>query len=275
MKDQGEDAWPKITAASLGDESFKKDYMVKYAYLTGGMYKGIASKELVVRMGKAGLMGYFGTCGLDMPQIEGAIRYIQGELKTGQAYGMNLLSNIINPQLEEETVDLFLRYGVRHIEAAAYMQITSPLVKYRLKGLSRIGNGEILPAHKIQAKISRPEVARAFLSPAPEHIVKRLLDENKITGEQAELSQRVPMADDLCVEADSGGHTDQGVASVLMPAIIRLRDEAMEKNKYLKRVRIGAAGGIGTPEAAMAAVISINAPWRQVPVSQSRIYYSR
>ena len=37
-----------ITAASLGCAQFKQDYGLKYAYLTGGMYKGIASKEMVV-----------------------------------------------------------------------------------------------------------------------------------------------------------------------------------------------------------------------------------
>jgi trans-AT polyketide synthase/acyltransferase/oxidoreductase domain-containing protein len=63
------------------------------------------------------------------------------------------------------------------------------------------------------------------------------------------------MADDLCVEADSGGHTDMGVAYVLMPAMLVLRDEMMKKYNYSKKVRVGAAGGIGTPEAAAAAII--------------------
>lgn len=39
-----------ITAASLGNEEFKRDYQLKYAYLAGGMYRGIASKEMVVRL---------------------------------------------------------------------------------------------------------------------------------------------------------------------------------------------------------------------------------
>ncbi|MET1176364.1 malonyl CoA-ACP transacylase, partial [Paenibacillus amylolyticus] len=36
-------------------------------------------------------------------------------------------------------------------------------------------------------------------------------------------------------------------------AIIRLRDDMMKKYRYGKSVRIGAAGGIGTPGAAMPA----------------------
>ena len=40
-----------ITADALGSRDFRKEYRVKYAYLAGAMYKGIASKELVVAMG--------------------------------------------------------------------------------------------------------------------------------------------------------------------------------------------------------------------------------
>jgi trans-AT polyketide synthase/acyltransferase/oxidoreductase domain-containing protein len=40
-----------------------------------------------------------------------------------------------------------------------------------------------------------------------------------------------------------------------MPAMIKLRNEMMEKYKYSKKIHVGAAGGIGTPEAAAAAFI--------------------
>ncbi len=244
-----------ITAESLGSEAFKQEYNLKYAYVTGAMVKGIASKELVVKMGKAGLMGYFGTGGLKLPKIEEAIQFIQRELKEGQAYGMNLLHNPGSPQLEDDTVDLFLKYGVKQIEAAAFMQITPALVRYRLKGLSRDTSGKIGTTHKVMAKISRPEIAQVFLSPAPERIVKKLLEANQISGQEAELSKEMPMADDLCLEADSGGHTDMGIMSVLLPTIIRQRDELMDQYRYAKPVRVGAAGGIGTPEAAATAFI--------------------
>jgi trans-AT polyketide synthase/acyltransferase/oxidoreductase domain-containing protein len=85
--------------------------------------------------------------------------------------------------------------------------------------------------------------------------VRELLKKNQITQEEAELCHRIPMADDLCVEADSGGHTDMGVAYSLVPSIARLRDDMMLKYRYKKKIRVGAAGGIGTPEAAAAAFI--------------------
>ncbi|AJQ29672.1 ACP S-malonyltransferase [Pelosinus fermentans] len=244
-----------VLPSCLGSSEFKKDYNLTYAYVTGGMYRGVASKEIVVKMGKAGMLGFFGTGGLNLSQIEDAIQYIQKELLVGEAYGMNLLHNPNNPEMEEKTIDLYINYGVKNVEAAAFINVTPSLVKYRVKGLKKNEQGKVITSNKIIAKLSRPEVAQAFLSPAPAQILAKLVSENKITQEEADLSTQIPMADDICVEADSGGHTDGGVAYALTPAVIKLRDDMMEKYQYNKKVRIGAAGGIGTPQAAAAAFI--------------------
>ena len=242
---------PQITAEDLGSTAFKADYGIKYAYLTGAMVHGISSKELVVKMGKAGLMGYFGTGGLKKDMIEQAIIYIQQELRDGESYGMNLL----NGSREQEAVALFLKYKIRNIEASAYMQVSPELVKLRLKGAYRKADGSIETPTRIMAKLSRPEVAAVFLSPAPPKMVEKWLQEGVITAEEASLASAIPMADDICVEADSGGHTDQGVAFTLLPTIMRQRDESLARYGYKKRIRVGAAGGIGTPEAAAASFI--------------------
>ncbi|MFC1668400.1 ACP S-malonyltransferase [Chlamydiota bacterium] len=245
----------KITAESLGSLAFKKDYNLKYAYLTGAMVRGIASKEIVAKMGKAGMMGFLGTGGMNLDEIEDGIKYIQAELTDGQAYGMNILCNIIEPEMEEKTVDLYLQCGITTVEAAAYMQLTPAIVRYRILGLEKGSDGTVIAKNRIIAKVSRPEVAEIFLAPANERIVKKLLEEEKITQDQADMAKKIAMADDICVEADSGGHTDMGVASALMPAMIKLRDEKMKEFGYKKNIRIGAAGGIGTPEAAAAAFV--------------------
>lgn len=249
--------WNKnmITAESLGNKEFMKDYNIKYSYISGGMYKGIASKEMVVRMGKAGMLGFFGAGGLKLEQVEEAIRYIQAELKDGQAYGFNLPYNPTESEKEEQLIDIYLRFGINVLEAAAFMTITPALARYRLKGLNMDSNGNVTAKNRIIAKVSRPEVAEAFLSPIPEKIVNKLLDEKKITADEARLSQYIPVAEDICVESDSGGHTDHGVAYAIMPAMKRLCDDMMKKYNYRKTIRIGAAGGIGTPEAAAAAFI--------------------
>lgn len=246
------DGWPQITAESLGCSQFRKDYNLKYAYVTGGMYRGIASKELVQNVCKAGLLGYFGTGGLDLEAIEDAICYLSRSLDSSRPYGMNLMAG----SLENQIVDLFLRYNVRHVEAAAYMQITPALVRYRLKGVQRyVNSGVVLSQNHIMAKVSRPEIAELFLSPPPERIVEKLLAEGSLTDKEALNFSHIPMADDVCVEADSAGHTDQGVAYALMPSMLRLRDKFMEKYMYPKKIRIGAAGGIGAPEAAASAFV--------------------
>lgn len=242
-----------ITVEKLGSEQFKQDYGLRYAYVAGAMAKAIASKELVIRMGQAGYLGFYGTGGMSLQVVEAAIAHIQQVLCRGEAYGMNLLSDLSRPKQEMDTVDLFLRYGVHNIEASAYMQITPALVKYRLKGVSTDAQGCLIVPNRVIAKVSRPEVAQLFLAPAPEQIVSRLLEEGRISEQEAALSGRLPVASDVCVESDSGGHTDMGVASVLLPTIIRLRDGLQQQYQYRKPVRVGAAGGIGTPESAACA----------------------
>jgi len=244
-----------IRPDSLGCGEFRADYGLRYAYLAGGMYKGIASKEMVVALGRAGLMGYLGTGGLTLQEVEAAICDIKAGLATGGAYGMNLLAGIENSELEANLIDLYLKHNVRNVEASGYMSISKNLVRWRLKGVRPGANERIEPARRTLAKVSRPEVAEAFMQPAPGHLVKQLLDEGRINPEEAEWGRRIPMADDICVEADSGGHTDQGVACVLLPAMLILRDATMARYGYDKRIRVGAAGGIGTPHAAAAAFV--------------------
>ncbi len=242
-----------ITASSLGSEEFKKEFNLKYAYVTGGMFRGIASEKIVSAMANAGMMGYFGSGGLDISAIEKAIKKIRAAIGD-KPYGMNFLHNHNNPEQEEELSDIYLKYNIKNIEAAAFMNITPALARYRISGLEKI-DGRVISSNKIMAKLSRPEVAEAFLSPAPEKFVKNLLDTGKITESQAEMAKNIPMADAVCAEADSGGHTDRRSPYTLIPTIISVRNDMMRKYGYEKKIFIGAAGGIGTPEACAAAFI--------------------
>lgn len=239
---------------ALGCQSFRRDYGLKYAYLSGAMYKGIGSKEIVVAMGKAGLMGYFGTGGLALDTVNEAIRFIKKELNEGQSYGMNLLHSPAEPELEMQTVELFLEHDVRFIEAAAYMQVTPALLRYRLTGIKRNPDGTIETPNRVLGKCSRPEVAEAFMRPAPSSIIDQLVEQGFLSGAQAELAKYVPVAQEICIEADSGGHTDQGNPYVLLPAMLSLRNRIREEEGYSDKqaIRLGAAGGLGTPYAIVA-----------------------
>ena len=242
-------------AESLGSDEFRRDHGVKLAYVAGAMYKGVASAALVIRMGRAGLIGYFGTGGLKLDMIESSIANIKTQLGDEGIYGMNLLCDLARPEFEDATVRLFCKHGIQRIEAAAYMYMTTALVYYRVKGIQRDSSDSVVSRNYVLSKVSRPEVAEQFMAPPPEKHLRKLVERGDITTEEALLAERIPMSDDVCVEADSAGHTDQGVLSVLMPAMTGLRDQFMKRYRYAKRIRVGAAGGLGTPEAIAAAFL--------------------
>ena len=241
-----------LPITELGDEKFKQYHHTKAAYYAGSMATGISSEELVIALGREGYLASFGAGGLVPERIEQAIKSIQSALPDGP-YAFNLIHSPNEPALEMGAVELYLRHRVRTIEASAFLDLTPFVVHYRLAGLERDENGNVITKNRIIAKISRPEVAAHFMRSAPEKMVKGLLAEGKITEEQAEMAAFVPMADDITVEADSGGHTDNRPLVNLLPSIISLKNRLQKECNFKEEVRVGAAGGIGTPEAVLAA----------------------
>ncbi|HFB99843.1 MAG TPA: PfaD family polyunsaturated fatty acid/polyketide biosynthesis protein [Phaeodactylibacter sp.] len=241
-----------MTPEQLGDPTFREDYDLKYCYKTGAMANGIASEDLVIAIGKAGFLGSFGAAGLVPTRVLQAIEKIQNALPT-QSYAFNLIHSPNEPALEAGSVKLFLEKGVHVVEASAFLALTENIVHYRMAGLSQDADGKIVTNNKVIAKISRKEVAAHFMQPAPERFITALLQKGKITPQQAEWSQKVAMADDITVEADSGGHTDNRPLVALLSTIIQLRDEYQAKYHFEKKIRIGAAGGISTPASALGA----------------------
>ena len=241
-----------MTASQLGDASFREDYNLKFAYKTGAMANGIASEALVIAIGKSNLLASFGAAGLVPSRVLQAIEKIQAHLPH-QTYAFNLIHSPVEEALESGAVKLFLEKGIHVVEASAFLALTEHIVHYRVAGLGQDANGKIQINNKVIAKISRKEVARHFMQPAPASFLKTLLEKGKITALQAELARKVPMADDITVEADSGGHTDNRPLVALLPIIIQLRDELQEKYQFAQKIRIGAAGGISTPASALAA----------------------
>ena len=245
-------AAPPLNVEQLGDRNFLNFYGVKYAYMTGAMAGGIASEELVIALGKEGILASFGAGGLSLERIASAIARIQSALPNG-IYAFNLLHSPNEPELERAAVELYLKHNVNTIEASAFLDLSPNIVYYRAAGLELDADNRVKINHKVIAKISRREVAAKFLQPAPSKILQELVAQGKITELQASLAERIPMADDITVEADSGGHTDNRPLVCLFPAIAELRDEIQRQYNYPDPVRIGVAGGISTPQAALAA----------------------
>lgn len=252
-----------LTPDRLGDPGFCRAYGVSAPYVAGAMANGIGSEEVVIAMARAGLLGFFGAAGLPVARIEQAIDRIQGAV--GElAYGFNLIHSPNEPAAEQNTVDLYLRRGVHVVSASAYMKLTAPLVQYRAAGLRRAPDGRILRMNRVIAKVSRPEVAAHFLRPAPKAMLDALVAAGRITPDQAALAARVPVADDITAEADSGGHTDRRPLPVLLPLLQDLRDRMAREYGYDdvlgETVRIGAAGGLGAP-ASVAAAFQLGAAY--------------
>ena len=87
-----------------------------------------------------------------------------------------------------------------------------------------------------------------FMSPAPAELLAVLVARGQLTEAEARLANRVPVAEDVTVEADSGGHTDNRPLGAVLPAILAMRDAVAARYGYPRPIRVGAAGGIGSPQ---------------------------
>jgi PfaD family protein len=243
---------PPIPPSSLGDPAFCADHRVRFPYVTGAMANGIASAELVEAVAGADMLSFFGAAGLSLERIEAAITRLQSSVGD-RTFGFNLIHSPSEQSHESATVDLYLKHQIRLVEASAYLDLTPHVVRYRLASIHRDEAGRIVTPNRVVAKVSRVEVASKFFAPAPERFVKDLIAQGHLTTEQAELATQVPVAQDLTVEADSGGHTDNRPAITLLPTILALRDRLQEQYRYAAPLRVGLGGGIATPASAAAA----------------------
>jgi PfaD family protein len=248
---------PSLTPDRLGDARFTADYGLRAPYVVGEMANGIASEALVEAAANAGFLGVFGAAGLSVPRVTQALDRLQA--LSDRPWAINLIHSPDDQTLEAALVELFLARRVRVVSASAYLDLTLPLVTWRLSGIHRDASGAVV-ANRLIAKVSRVEVARKFLEPAPERFVAALVASGILTSDQAALAAQVPMADDVTCEADSGGHTDNRPLVLLLPAIQALRDEICQQRGYARRPRIGAAGGLATP-AAVASAFAMGAAY--------------
>jgi trans-AT polyketide synthase/acyltransferase/oxidoreductase domain-containing protein len=252
---------PPVYPEWLGSLQFCNVHGLRFPYASGAMAHGIASSQLVVAMARAEMMSFFGSAGLSPSDVEANVVTIQHELASESAsWGADLIHSPHDPALEDTLVDLYLSREVRRVSASAFMRLTPAVVRYACTGLSLAADGAIQRTNHLFAKLSRSETAKLFMSPAPQEIVSALVQRGLLSEEEAALAQRLALAEDITVEADSGGHTDNRPLTALLPTIAALRDELEEAHQYPRSVRIGAAGGIGTP-GAVAAAFSLGAAY--------------
>ena len=249
---EGSSYVPALHPQTLGDAGFRDDHGLTYAYVAGAMANGIASVELVEAMSRAGMLGFFGSAGLPLAEVERAVDRLRDTLGPGP-FGFNLIHSPNEPNLEAAVVDLYIRKNITLVEASAYLDLTLPVVRYRVHGIRRANDGQIVTPNRIVAKVSRVEVAGKFLAPPPQALLQQLVERGDISAEQAHLARQIPMAQDITAEADSAGHTDNRPALALVPTMMALRNRLQKEHNYAIPLRVGAAGGISTPESAAAA----------------------
>jgi trans-AT polyketide synthase, acyltransferase and oxidoreductase domains len=255
--DRPEDGWlpvagyaPPCLPERLGNPAFCTDLGIRVPYLGGSMAKGISSVAMALELGRAGMLGFYGAAGLPLATVSEAVDQL---VASDLPFGVNLIHSPHEPDLEQALAELYIRKGVRLVEASAFLALTLPLVRYRVHGIHRRPDGVIVAPNRIIAKVSREELAAKFFSPPPASFLRELVDDGTITAEQAELAARIPMAQDITAEADSGGHTDNRPAMALFPTIQSLAVRMQAEHGYNVNLRVGLAGGIGTPSAAAAA----------------------
>ena len=257
---------PAMPIERLGDATFRRDYGVRYNYVSGSMAAGIGSEQIVEEMAAHGMLGFFGAAGLSPARVEAAIDRLSNiagatrqrrpsstDSGVSPQFGINLIHSPNDQSLERTLVELYLRRNVRLVEASAYLDLTPHIVRYRLHGIHRSATGEIVTPNRVMAKVSRIEVGSKFFAPASAKMLSQLVEAGTITAEQAKLAEHVPIAQDITAEADSGGHTDNRPALTLLPTILALRDRMMAQHRYADPLRVGIGGGIATPASAAAA----------------------
>ncbi len=242
---------PPLYPEWLGDRSFCEAHGVRFPYVAGEMANGIATTRMVIEMARAEMLGFFGAGGLAPARVEAAVDELVRELGDLPNWGVNLIHSPNEPAIEERVAELLIERNVPIVSASAFMALTPAVVRCAVSGLRLDASGQVVRKTRVFAKVSRPEVARQFMSPPPAELLKVLLDRGQLTPAEAELATRIPVAEDITVEADSGGHTDNRPLGALLPTILRLRDELVPAHGH--HIRVGAAGGLGTPEAVAAA----------------------
>ena len=243
---------PPFYPEQLGDAAFLSAHNVRFPYVGGAMARGICSAQMVIALARAGMLCFFGSAGLSLERLQSEITTIKQALDPeGHTWGANLIHTPEEPELERAIVDLYIEHKVQRISASAFMKLSPAIVYFACKGLHRDGDGHIIRKHRVVAKISRLEVAEQFMQAAPLQLLTQLHNEGALSATEVELAQQIPLAEDITVESDSGGHTDGRPLGALLPAIALRRDEIQRQSKH--NIRLGAAGGIGTPHSVAAA----------------------
>ncbi|MGY0236825.1 hypothetical protein [Longispora urticae] len=211
---------------ALGSAAFRADYGVRYSYLAGALPSAVTSVDLCLRLGKAGLLGFYGAEHMPLAAVVAALDELRDT-----PFGMELPAG-----RESELVDRYLDAGVRCVDATGYTEPTPDLLRYRFSaGPRQLLVNVASPAAALPFLL--PPESAAWTGPDPESAAWAGPDPAPRPGS---VAPGLPVATDIAV---LGGN----VAHLL--ALVRLRD------RLGSPTRIGYGGGLGTREGVAAAFV--------------------
>jgi len=159
----------------LGDRSFAAAHGTRFTYVAGSMANGIASPALVAAVALTAGLGFFGAAGLAYSRIEAGWTHSPSCSSPGNPGAPTLIHAPNEPKLEARTAALYPARGVRFVEVSAFMDLTPTVVHVACAGVRAGPDGSPSRPRAILAKVSRTEVARRFLSPAPPGLLQPLV----------------------------------------------------------------------------------------------------
>ncbi|WP_406230767.1 PfaD family polyunsaturated fatty acid/polyketide biosynthesis protein [Nocardia sp. NBC_01009] len=248
---------PEMFPEWLGDRTFAETHDVRFPYIAGEMAFGISSARLVVAMAQARMLSFFGAGGVETGTLDRTLGALTSTLGDRRNWGVNL----IHAPGEDRIADLLLARQVPAISLSAFTDVTPAVARCAAVGLRQDRTGAIVRPIAVFAKVSRPDVAERFMSPTPVALLRALVAQGLLTEEEGRLAARVPVAQDITIEADSAGHTDNQSLVAVLPAVLAARNTLQRSNTdWSTSIRIGAAGGLGDP-AAVAAAFAMGAAY--------------
>lgn len=248
---------PPLYPEWLGDRGFGERHQARFPYVVGEMAHGIAGPHLVTAAARAGMVGVYGPAGLTLEQVDRELGELRTALSGRRNWGVNLIHAPRIRPTEDQIADLLLHHGVPCVSLSAFTDVTPAVARCVASGLREDRQGRVVRPTAVIAKVSRPDVAEKFMVPPSRELLRMLLDREQITAEEARLAQRVPVAEDITVEADSAGHTDRQPLVSALPAVLATRRMS---GGTAAQVRVGVAGGLGEP-AAIAAAFTMGADY--------------
>jgi PfaD family protein len=244
---------PPLYPEWLGDRSFTAAHGTRFPYVAGEMAHGISGVDFVQTLARADILAFFGAAGLSPDTVTAAVARLRRSLPPPAPWGVNLIHSPHSPAWENELARLLITQNVPCVSLSAFIQVTRAAVHCSAAGLRLRPDGTVHRPRRVMAKISRPEIAAHFLAPAPAALLRDLVSTGDLSESEARLAARVPLADDVTVESDSGGHTDGRPLGTSLPQIMALRDTLARRHGITAPARVGAAGGMGTPHSVAAA----------------------